>query len=95
MLSYKHKQNTIGLNQDENNIYDKFIDSIEPDENYEIINNSRRKEKMFLAGIIDRMKTEVIEDNTPEIKKYNELLRRQDFDDRINYEISEDDDEQR
>ena len=95
LLSYKHKQNTIGLNQDENNIYDKFIDSIEPDENYEIINNSRRKEKMFLAGIIDRMKTEVIEDNTPEIKKYNELLRRQDFDDRINYEISEDDDEQR
>ena len=94
-LHEKDKQNKGELSQEEEKYYDTFLDSIEPDPNYDIINEMRRKENMYLAGIIDREKTRLITDNQEEIKNFNDLLRRQDFNDRINYEISEDDDEQR
>ena len=60
-----------------------------------MINEARKKEDIYLAGILDRVKTETIKSNTKNIKRYNELMERQGFEDRINYDISDNNDDQR
>ncbi len=92
LFSYKHKQNTFGLTEKEEEIYNSFLDRIEPDENYEISNIKRKEEKAFLASAIDAEKTRLVTKNKEKIEDYNELLKRQGFKGRINYEISEEDD---
>lgn len=88
-LHEKHKQNVGLLNAEQEKAYEAFLDSIKPDPNYEIINSTRQKEKMYLAGIIDKEKTKLVNENKGNIKELNERYRRQDFDERINYEISD------
>ena len=95
MFSCKHKENLEKLTEEEKVIYDTFLDSVNPNKDYEKINEARKKEDIYLAGILDRVKTETIKSNTKNIKKYNELMERQGFEDRINYDISDNNDDQR
>lgn len=95
MFSCKHKENLEKLTEEEKVIYDTFLDSVNPNKDYEKINEARKKEDIYLAGILDRVKTETIKSNTKNIKRYNELMERQGFEDRINYDISDNNDDQR
>ncbi len=95
MFSCKHKENLGELTEEEKAIFDTFLDSVNPNKDYEKINEARKKEDIYLAGILDRVKTETIKSNTKNIKRYNELMERQGFEDRINYDISDNDDDQR
>ena len=95
MFSCKHKENLEKLTEEEKAIFDTFLDSVNPNKDYEKINEARKKEDIYLAGILDRVKTETIKSNTKNIKRYNELMERQGFEDRINYDISDNDDDQR
>ena len=95
MFSCKHKENLEKLTEEEKVIYDTFLDSVNPNKDYEMINEARKKEDIYLAGILDRVKTETIKSNTKNIKRYNELMERQGFEDRINYDISDNNADQR
>ena len=93
MFCYKHKENLGELTNGEKEIFNRFLDSVKPNKEYEKLNEARKKEDIYLAGILDRVKTETIKSNTKNIKRYNELMERQGFDDRINYDISDNDDQ--
>lgn len=86
ILTYIHKEKTVGISDKEKPIYDRFLYTVETKDYYG--NMYVNDEKIFLAGIIDRMKTNEVSRNEDNIQEYNNLLEREEFGEKIRYQIA-------
>lgn len=91
MLSCKHNENIGAASEEERKSFYNFLDKIQTKERYKYTPYNQ-EEMIYLAGICDRVKSTGVENNKQNITKYNDLLRRQDFDEVVSYEVPDDDD---
>lgn len=94
-LKFKDNQLKGKLTDSDEKIYNKFIDGIKPNGEYYSKNGMRQHEKNYLASIADREKTEFVEENKEDIRNLNDMYKRQDLGIRVNYEIGEEDKDER
>lgn len=85
LLTYLDKENTKGISEKEKLIYDDFLLKAQTKDYSE--NIYINDEKIFLAGIVDRMKTNEVSEHEDNIQEYNDLLKRQEFGENIKYYI--------
>ena len=86
-LTYMHKENTGGISEVEREIYDRFLISVDTGEYGKNENKYVNDEQIFLAGILDRIKTNKVNNYEESIQEYNSLLERQEYDGKIKYYI--------
>ena len=87
LLTYMHKENTEGISAKEEEIYNRFLLTVDTGEYGKSENKYINDEQIFLAGILDRIKTNNVNNYEENIQQYNSLLERQEYDGKIKYYI--------